>query len=214
MKGDRLYQILVGCLLLVFGVILLLQTLGVLGPFTGRIWPTVWALLLGSVGLGFLVAFVSSPRTRWSAAIPALTLLGLSTLVLFGQRIGAPAGGLFLAAIGLGFVLVFLARPDFFWPIIPTGVLLTLAVVAWLGASAETWVPAILFLGIAGTFLVVYAMPGTDGRRRWALWPATIMGGMGILFSLGASGWMGYIVPVAVIIAGLSLVIRSLLRAR
>jgi len=150
-------------------------------------------------------------REQWWALIPGFTLLGLATLIGFGDRLGELGPALFLGSIGLSFAVIYLIRRgDFWWAIIPGGVLLSLALMLALSPYLEGVVlPAILFLGMAVTFALVYLVSLGRERMTWALIPAGILGVMGILMFLSLGGLINYIWALALIVVGAYMLLRA-----
>lgn len=199
-----------GLLLIGGGVIYLLQTMGLIT------WgPLVWALAFAVGGLAFLSVFVRD-RLMWWALIPGLTLLGLAGLLTLQQFAPAQAedwgGSLFLGAIGLAFLVVYAANRQFWWALIPGGVLITLAVVAGLDRFAGLETGGVFFLGLGLTFAAVALVPTPQGQMRWAFIPAAVLAVMGLLLLVGFTTAINYIWPVALILAGLLLLTRALRR--
>lgn len=206
MENRNNAAVIGGALLLIaVGVLFLLQNFGLM-TFTNL----VWLIVFGGGGLVFLFVFAQD-QEQWWALIPGFTLLGLGTLIGFGDQLGELGGALFLGAIGLSFAVIYLIkRGDFWWAIIPAGALLSLALMIALTPYLEGMVlPAVLFLGLGVTFLLVY-LATLDGKRMtWALIPAGILGVMGILFFLSVGGLVNYIWAVALIGAGAYLLLRA-----
>lgn len=209
MRNGR-SSIVVGALLVVIGLVFLGQNFGLFGGLEN----VIWVVLFGVGGLAFLYVFAIN-RQQWWAIIPGFTLLGLAGLMALGDRLGALGGALFLGSIGLAFWVIYALRREFWWAIIPAGALTTLAVVA---ATAERMegmaVGGFFFLGLAATFALVYLLPNPEGRMTWALIPAAILGVMGVLMILSLGGIINYVVPVALILGGLALVARVLIKRR
>lgn len=209
MRNGR-SSIVVGALLVVIGLVFLGQNFGLFGGLEN----VIWVVLFGVGGLAFLYVFAVN-RQQWWAIIPGFTLLGLAGLMALGDRLGALGGALFLGSIGLAFWVIYALRREFWWAIIPAGALTTLAVVA---ATAERMegmaVGGFFFLGLAATFALVYLLPNPEGRMTWALIPAAILGVMGVLMILSLGGIINYVVPVALILGGLALVARVLIKRR
>jgi hypothetical protein len=199
---------LIGAGLVALGVLTLLQSLGLLGALAGLLWACAFAV----AGIAFLAAFLRS-SSAWWAAIPGSALLGLAGTVGIGTLApwaGSWLGGLFLGAIGLGFVLVYFARRDFWWAVMPAGVLLTLAAVAGLsdvlGGDATG---ALFFFGLAATFGALTRLPELGGRLRWALVPAGVMLAIGVMVLLATSNTLNILLPAALILGGLAILYRN-----
>jgi hypothetical protein len=221
MKNTKGYIVL-GIVLIGLGVLALLQNLGVLNlldllPYitidAGDVFGTLLVtLLFAGVGLIFLVVFVVNLHRNWWAVIPGFTLMGLAALIAFGNRMGEAGAGMFLGAIGLSFLVIYLVRREFWWAIIPAGVLLTLAVMipvisAFPGAPMLG--PALLFFGLAFTFLLVYLLPAEEERRTWALWPAGVLAVIGVMLLLSLGNLLNILWAVALIVGGGYLMLRA-----
>ena len=209
MKRNQM-TLLWGILLVVVGLLVLLQNLG----YLGAVMPLVWALVFGLAGLTFLYV-CATDRERWWAVIPGMALLGIALLVGLDEiapRLGGKIGGsLFLLMLSLAFWIVYLVRRPFWWAIIPGGVLLTLAGVAGLdelapGANTE----GLFFLGMGATFALVGLLPGGRGRR-WSFIPAGVLLVMGVIFAASSSGFLGYLVPITLVVGGAFFVFKGFL---
>jgi hypothetical protein len=198
--------LIVGGGLVILGLLFLLQNFGFLGGLEGL----VWVVLFGLGGLIFLYVFATN-REQWWAVIPGFTLLGLAALIGLGDRLGALGGALFLGAIGLSFWVIYFVRRDFWWAVIPGGVLMTLAAVAALSdLLPDRAAGGIFFLGLAATFFLVYLLPTTDGRMKWALIPAGVLAVLGVLVFLSLGGIFNYLWALLLIAAGVYLLTRSM----
>jgi len=203
-----------GALLVIAGVLLLLQNFSVL-TFG---WDLIWSLLFALGGAAFVAVFLKD-REQWWAIIPGFTLLGIGGLIglaaILPESAGAWGGTFFLGAISLAFWVIFALRRENWWAVIPGGVLLTLAVVAGLAeAAGGIATSGLFFLGLAATFGLVYLLPTPEGRMKWAIIPAGILGAMGVLIILAATAVVNYLWPLALILAGLYLVYRSFFSRR
>jgi hypothetical protein len=156
-------------------------------------------------------------RGAWWALIPGLTMLGLSGLLTLGEinpALGERWGGsLFLGAIGLSFWLIYLRDRNFWWAVIPGGVLLTLAVVAGLdNLNLPIETGGIFFIGLGLTFLLVAVIPSQGVQLRWAFFPAVVLLAMGVLIGVGFERAINYLWPLALILGGGVLLWRTLRR--
>lgn len=204
-----------GALLLVAGVLLLLETVGVLIA-AGLFWGALFVVAAAA----FWYLFVADPQAWW-AAIPGGALAGLGLVILADEADVAGndqwGGALFLGGIGIGFAAVYLRDRLRWWAVIPAGVLLTLAVQAGLTEAGLT-APlqgALFFAGLALTFALVALLPG--GPRRWAWIPAAVLGVLAVLSALGATALLAvftYVWPLALIVAGGVLLWRAIGRGR
>ncbi len=196
-----------GILLIVGGLLFLSQSLGLV------ILNTLWPVVFVAAGAVFLYAFAQQ-RQNWWAVIPGMALLGISALSAFYQifpRTNDKWGGaLFLGSLAAAFIAVYLrtgARE--WWAVIPAGVLGTMATTVLLDPLLGSGFTSGLFmLGIAATFALVYLLPAPSGRMNWALYPACITGGIGILTLVTATQIMRVLGPLAIIAFGLYLILR------
>ena len=197
-----------GVLLILGGVMFLLQNLGFF-----EIGGLFWSLLLGLAGVFFLSLFFQN-RANWWALIPGFTLLSVAALIAVGYlfpRLSEALGGvIILGGIGLSFLVIYIVQRENWWAIIPAGVMLTLASISLLENVASLETPGIFFLGLGLTFALVALLPTNEGRQRWAWIPATVLLLMGMFIMLAAGQWIGYLWPVALILVGGYLILRTL----
>jgi hypothetical protein len=167
-------------------------------------------------GLFFLSVFFAN-RANWWAIIPGFTLIGISATIVTGELFpslaGTLGGSFVLGAIGLSFLVIYLLNREFWWAIIPSGVLLTLAIVISLESLlTDTGFVSLFFLGMALTFAIVALVPNPEGRMQWPWIPAGILGLMGIIFGAFSGEFMVYLVPLALILGGGILIFQTLRR--
>jgi hypothetical protein len=193
------YQIVLGGVLLLAGVLLLLQSLGYLSKALDLFWGGLF-LLAGVAFLSMLFA------DRWWAAFPGMTLLSLGVMVWLPPSLEPFKGAILPGSLGLSFAIVYLMeRPSRWWAIIPGGVLLTLAAVTLLPDQVGEFSTAgVLFLGLALTFLLVAWLAG----MRWAYWPAAILGLIGVLLAFSLAKVLNYFWAAALIATGSLLLYR------
>jgi hypothetical protein len=205
-------RIFISLALIGFGVLVLLNNLNLL-PFdvTGMQW--FWLAVFGTIGLVFLGVYASNRQENWWAVIPGFTMIGLAILIsnIIPPAYAELSGGVFLGAIGLAFWFIYFSRREFWWAIIPAGVLTTLAFVASLsGQVGGNYSGAAFFIGLALTFLVVYVTPTPEGRMAWAIFPAGILGVLGLFLLLGVGDLARFFWPVALILFGLFMVFQAM----
>ncbi|MBN1954527.1 MAG: hypothetical protein JW900_05685 [Anaerolineae bacterium] len=196
-----------GLLLIVAGVLLLLQRLEILA-----IGDLIWSIVLAVGGLAFLLLFWAN-RQSWWMIIPGFALLGLAALIGIGEMAFEAADELgaavFLAALGLAFWLTYAFQREHWWAIIPGGVLLTIASVVGLSTVLSgAGTGGIFFLGLGLTFGLLYLLPTTEGRMRWALIPAAVLVVLGLLLAAAFESALGLVWPIVLILLGLYLVGR------
>ena len=198
-----------GILLIGIGLITLMQTMGVIVGGLG----IVWAFVFAAVGATFLWTFITD-RSRWWALIPAFVLLSLAATAFLEGALPETSdrwtGAVFMGGLSLSFWAVYLVRRDYWWAIIPGGVLLTIAVVAAM-PGRESLSGGIFFLGLALTFGLVFLLT----RMMWAIIPAAVLAVIGGAIAIGQEVWLqylNYVWPVFLIAAGLYLIVRVMRR--
>ena len=199
-----------GVLLVAGGVLFLLQNLGILGGGLAL----VWALLFAAAGVVFLSVFLND-RANWWAVIPGCVLLSLGILIgldeLAPRISGLVGGALVLGSIGLSFLIIYFTNREYWWAIIPGGVMLTLAIVTIVDSAAQDLeVGGILFLGLGATFGILSLAPHPQGRMKWPLVPAAVLLLLGVLLTAASASVLNYIWPIALVLSGLYLIYRSL----
>jgi hypothetical protein len=201
-----------GILLILGGLFFLAENLGLFGGLTDLFWVAAF----GAGGLFFLYLFLNQRPITWWAAIPGCVLLGLAGVIFFDAFappiISQFTGSLFLASIGLGFVLAYLSAAQNWWAIIPSGVLLTLAMVAGVDKVGMRWFDTggLFFVGLGLTFWVLTLLPGHQQNLRWAYIPAAVLLIMGVLIGFSATSAINYVWPIALIVGGLLMIWRQL----
>ena len=204
-------RVIWGILLIAGGILFLLQNFG----FLGGMLAFLWVLIFGTAGAVFLFVFLTN-RAHWWAVIPGFALLSLAALIALDQlvpEIGDAWGGtLFLGGIGLSFWVIYFVNREHWWAIIPGGVMLTLALIAGLASVLEgIETGGVFFLGLGLTFGLLSFVPTPQGRIKWALIPAAVLLVMGLLLGAAAAPLLNYLWPVALILAGLYHVFRTLI---
>ena len=199
-----------GLLLIVLGAFLLLQVTGLLGALS----DLFWSLAFGAAGAVFLYVFLTGLHTRWWAAIPGFTLLGLAATIFYG-RFAPPllsdmTGAVFLASIGVGFLAIFLTNPQLWWALIPSGALLSLAGVVVVTTMGDFINPAsVLFVGLGLTFGVIGLLSTyLQTNLRWAYIPAAVLLVLGLVVVTPFAGSLGFVWPLLLIVGGAYLVLR------
>ena len=214
-KNWRIY---LGIFLVTLGSIVMLQTLGII-TFASSLLSLGIGIAFCVGGASFLYTLLSNHQENWWASFPGVILFTLGLTIGISAvfpRIGNfIAGPFFLAGISLSFWLVFLITPRHWWAIIPGGVMLTISAVALLSnferfSGIETG--GVFMLGLAGTFALVAVLPRPEDRMSWPWIPAGILAIIGLLLELSAVNLINYIWPVALILVGIIMVIRTLIR--
>jgi hypothetical protein len=203
------FGVLAGLILVVAGALLLLQTFSVIS----FAWGTVWAFVFAAGGLVCLWAFARD-REQWWALIPGFVLLGLGALLgletLAPRLAGTWGGAIFLLGVSAAFWAVYAARREYWWAVIPAGVMLTLALVAGITSSVPgAGGGGLFFLGLGATFGLLYLLPTREGRMKWALIPAIVLLIFGAVLAASEAEVLGFVGPAVLVLAGLYLVLRA-----
>lgn len=200
-----------GVLLVALGAFFLLQVTGIFGILTSLFW----SVALAAAGAVFLYVFLTALHTRWWAAIPGFTLLGLAAMTFY-NRFAPPffsdiGAAVFLASIGAGFVAIFFTNREQWWAIIPGGALFSVAGVVLVAQAGIGFLnPAsVLFIGLGLTFGFLGLMSTyLNTNLRWAYIPAAILLVMGIVIFTPFVGALGFIWPLAFVGGGAYLILR------
>ena len=193
-------RILIGLLLIGLGGLAMLDTLGYL-EVTGS-WIIASFFLIA--GVLFLYTFATG---QWWASLPGMAMLGLAGAILLQNDLGGMA---FLACLGIGFWLWYLVRRDYWWAIIPGGVLITLALEAGIPELVRGLDSGIIFFfGLAVTFALVAWL----AKLKWAWWPAAGLAAMGLLVGLESILATGFFWGAILIAAGGYLIYRTYKRS-
>jgi hypothetical protein len=204
-KGEDMrkidVRIIIGALLIGAGILFLLQTFDIIP----NAWNVLWTIsfLTGS-GIFFYVYFTD--RTQWWSLIPAMTLLGLAGTIFVGAYLPAfsyAGAAIFLGGLGFSFLIIYLTNQDFWWAIIPGGVLVTLAIVT----IADHFITGdsgagIFFMGLSITFVILALLGKPKHNFWWAYIPAGVLFVMGVFFISPIQPLVNIIWPVALIILG------------
>jgi hypothetical protein len=202
-----------GLVLIIGGILILLDTLGV---FKGGdlFWTVVTA-----VGALFFFSLCAINRDHWWALILGTILLSISAAIglnsfLPGFSEKNLSRTILLIGVALSFLLIYIVDRSNWWAIIPMGVISTIAIVAMLDTNSFNPINSggIFFLGLGITFALVAILPLSTGQMRWAWIPAGILGGIGLVLLLAAEEYINYLWPAALILGGVILVGRSLKR--
>jgi hypothetical protein len=209
MKSSTI-RIVGGTLLIVFGTLALLSSLGIV---VGGI-DLFWALLLGAGGALFLYVFLTN-RDNWWAIIPGFVLVGVAATIileLFFPRTGVDWGGmLIVGGIGCAFWAIYFIKREHWWAIIPGGVMLTLAVMVGLTPALESAgidTGGFFLIGLGLTFGLLAMLPASREQMKWALIPAAVLLVIGLLVTAAAAELLQLVGPVVLILVGLYLIFR------
>lgn len=188
MQRSR-WAILWAVVLILGGGFLLAQNLHLIGQ---QFQPSIWTVLLGGLGLLFLLDAIITLGEDWWAFIPGCVLLGVAATIWLGQQDikGEWIGSLMLFSVALPFLLIYVIKRDaFWWALIPGGILTVIAVIPilTLGAPSEVIGTFVMWV-IAIAFFIVYL---ANRRNWWALIPGGVMFVVGLMPLLALSQWPG-----------------------
>jgi hypothetical protein len=174
MKSIKLdSRIPFGLALLVGGVLLLAQNMGLLENVSQNFWGGMFIIL----GLIFLLNLV---RGDWWNAFPAFTFLGLGAVILLPNTLEELRGGIFLGSIAFAFwVAYFTDRKNRWWAIIPAGVLTTILLLVVISFWLADFTGLFVLGGIGLTFFIVAITNLTE--RWWGLIPGGMLSTLAIM---------------------------------
>ncbi|MDF2630015.1 MAG: conserved rane protein of unknown function [Symbiobacteriaceae bacterium] len=191
---------IIGVLLIGFGALFLLGQFNVVHFLRDTI---IGLMFLGGAAV-FLSVFATD-KQKWWALFPAAGL-GFSGLRILMPNGGNIMGTIFFLLLGGAFLAVHATRRDQVWPLIPGGVMLTLAAVTFIETISFNLFDGgvIFFFGLAATFVAVWYRALDRHRYSWALIVAAVLGGIGCLVLIGSvmGMFLKFIVPVGMILIG------------
>lgn len=194
---SRKQSLVWGGLLIVFGVMGLLESMGELGPW-------VWVAVLALSGLGVLAVYLTD-RSEWGFLITAYALWAVALLIVLAVLDILPGAFIaiyVLAAIALPFLVVYVRNRENWWALIPSYVLLAIAVMIGLTEwhiLPDGFIATYVLVAIALPFFVVYLR---NRENSWALIPAYVLCAVGIMVALIDVGALGdLMVPAYVMFA-------------
>ncbi len=202
-------RIIFGLVLIVGGVLFLFENLGFISGGFGLLW----AIILLGAGLTSLYIYAIN-RSNWWALIPGFTLAAIGTSIgldFIAPTLGNIFGGaIILGGIGLSFWMVYLTNRDFWWAVIPAGVMTSLAIVATLDELLpHTGTDGLFLVGLGLTFLLLGVLPGHQMQLRWAFIPGGILTLIGILTLPFMGAFFNFLWPAALIIAGGYIILKN-----
>jgi hypothetical protein len=200
------YRSWIGITLVLIGVLLGLQQFGILG---GGFEDAFFALAFGAGVVIFAIIFFQDRRLWW-AALVAFILAGLTSQfaldLLFPTISEGWSGPIFLAFLATGFLIVFLLNRTYWWAIIPSGVLYSVALTAAVDEvplSIGIDSAGILYIGMSLTFLFLYSVPIAGETQTWAIYPAIPLLVLGAVTGFGNDSLWDIIWPSLLILGGL-----------
>jgi len=178
MQRSR-WAILWAVVLILGGALLLAQNFGLMQE---NFQANIWTIILGGLGLAFLLDAITTKGEDWWALIPGCILLGVAATIWLGELHvnGEYAGSVMLFSIALPFLLIYLIkRGTFWWALIPGGIMTAIAIIPILTLNVRGQVIGTFVMWAIGIpFIVVYLV---NRKNWWALIPGGVMMAVGII---------------------------------
>ncbi len=173
----------------------------------------VGAMFLLLIALAFLFVYLSNRTRTWALLVAYIVgVLSIAPMLAAFGDTAAYFGTVFLLAVALPFFILYFRGEQFWWAIIPAGVMTVLAVLATLGvagvlndATSGGYANAFLMAGLAATFAVVWLR----NHRSWAKIVAIVLAAVAVL-SVFFVSYYEILWPVAIILAGIYLFYTAL----
>jgi len=199
--------LVLGGLLIIFGVMALLETLTDLGAW-------VWVAVLIIAGLAVYAIYATDRTEKWLLIISyaMLAVAGLVTLLTLEVLDDPYVATYVLLAIALPFLVAFLADRTRWGLLIPFYVLLVVGVMVpltELGVLDDNLTVTYILLAVAIPFFVVFLR---NTKNWWALIPGGILAIVGLSFLI-AEASVEYIFAAVLIVAGILIVVRQFTKA-
>ncbi len=115
------------------------------------------AVFLGVIALSFWVSYLTAPRDRWWALIPAGVITTLAGMTIASERVGGfQTAGLFFLGLAFTFLLVALLAGMrwAYWPALALGIMGVLGLASLL--EMANYVYAVILIGAGGYLLIRY----------------------------------------------------------
>lgn len=201
---SKMSGLVLGGLLIVFGILALLETITDLSPW-------IWVAILVVGGLGVFAFYVTDRTEKWLLIIAyaMLAVAGLVTLLELDLLRDAYVATYVLLAIGLPFFVAFLNNRSNWGLLIPAYVLLVIGVFVPLtefGVLNDSVVVTYILFAIAIPFFVVFLR---NTKNWWALIPGGILSIVGLGFLISEAS-VGYVFAAVMIVAGILILVRQL----
>ena len=198
--------LVLGGLLIVFGVLALLETVTDIGAW-------VWVAVLTIGGLGVYAIYATDRAEKWLLIISyaMLAVAGLVTSLTLGVLDDPYVATYVLLAIAFPFLVAFLFNRTNWGLLIPAYVLLAVGMfvpLAELGVLDDNLTVTYILFAVAIPFFVVYAR---DRSKRWALIPGGIVAIVGASFLI-AEAAAQYVGAFVLILVGIWVLVRQLTR--
>lgn len=189
-------NVLWGIFLLLLGLFLLLERLGVFGAISIPLPPIIFL----AITLVFLGIYFTRGR-NWGILIPTFVFLGLTFLTWNdsqGFLPGEVGAGALILSIGIPFLIGYFEKRENWGLLIPGGILFFVGIAVALSAYLHgSFVPAIILWGIGISFLFVFL---AQTSNWWAIIPGMILITFGFIpplasvWGVTSAGWIGGVV--------------------
>lgn len=191
-----------GGILLIAGLILLLQALGLIES-----GDLMWSFLFALAGAVFLSAAIVR-RENWWALVVSFLLFSIAILFAldyFTSQLAREWGGpIVFFAVGISFIIVYLINHTHWWAVIPGGVLVSMSVAIGLERFiSEAAFFGLFFLGIGVTFGVLALIPTSLGKMKWSIIPAGVLMLIGVVLMFVSGDVFRFIAAIGLILVGL-----------
>ena len=190
MRGARvkLAYVLLGA-----GILLFAAQSGLLGALPSFLWLSLLFVLGAAFWLG-----TPDSLSRWQR-VGGFALIGVVAAVSADRFEDAALAGFPALALGLNYLL----KPGRWWSLIPAGLLGSLALMFTFEGLFPRWdATPVLFLGVAGTFTLLYLLSPQRGGKRWAIYPAILFITLTVLVNDPSGAIPGWFLPILLIGGG------------
>lgn len=210
-------SLLIGIAIIVFGILALLNNLGLL---TG-IDDIIGAVILFSLAYLFYRIYRKDPGKVWGLIVA--TFCGALALIVVVESLSIfpdEVSGTILFWSGAAvFAFLYVRDNRMWWAVIPAGILFTLGVVVLtegFGLLNSGLEGTVLFLGFGLTFMYLYMQRNEQNKLDWAIWPGGFLLAFAVFVYLQNMDWMDkdFFLPVILIIIGGYLIYRASKRSQ
>jgi hypothetical protein len=195
-------------ILIATGVLVLLQTTGVV---TGDIGQVISLVLLAALGIFFTTLYFPARRQWfWVALGLGCFSFALGNAVTFIQALDESYRQVVvLVGLGISILSIYLHNRMNWWAMFPAGLLISLGANQWVEQSYPDFASGgVLVIGLGLSFLVLYLVPTPVGRLKFALLPAVILLAIGAAIVIGQPyNISDYLLPGLILLAGVALIV-------
>lgn len=186
---------LLGTALIAAGALIVASRIGLFGALPAFVWVVLLFLAGAALFKGGAARFPLWQR------IVGYAFVGVLAIVTAGRFAGVAAVGF----PAMAFLLVYGGERRRWWALIPGGMLASVALLVTAEILFPRWdAAAIMFLGFAGTFTLLYVLPPERGGQRWALFPALVWIALTVLINT-AGGGPHWLLPTLLIFGGVAM---------